>query len=63
VRSIAPQSAEMERYEGASHAYDTAGLQILELAQMPIRLTYEKSPRTRASRENSRIELDVRINA
>jgi hypothetical protein len=23
----------MERYEGASHAYETAGLQILELAQ------------------------------
>ena len=51
-RSITPQRAEMERYEGASHAnknQDSA-----ELRKMP------NSPRTGASRENSRIELDVR---
>ena len=37
----------MERYEGASHAYEAAGLQILELAQNAYS-SYYKNPREQA---------------
>ena len=51
---------EMERHELASQAYETAGLQILELAQTAFVLRCEKSARTGAFGENGRIELHVR---
>jgi hypothetical protein len=38
----------MERHEGASQAYETAGLQILELAQSAYSSYVTKSPREQA---------------
>ena len=40
--------AEMERHEGASQAYETAGLQILELAQSAYSSYVTKNPREQA---------------
>jgi hypothetical protein len=40
--------AEMERHEGASEAYETAGLQILELAQSAYSSYVTKNPREQA---------------
>ena len=40
--------AEMERHEGASQAYETAGLQILELAQSAYSSYVAKNPREQA---------------
>ena len=51
---------EMERHEVASEAHETAGLQILELAQTAYSSYVTKNPRRGASRENGRIELRVR---
>ena len=51
----------MERHEVASQAYETAGLQILELcAKCLFVVCYEESAPTGASRENSRIKLHLR---
>ena len=47
MRSITPQRAEMERYEGASHAYEAAGLQILEFAQNAYSSYVRKIPANR----------------
>jgi alpha-L-fucosidase len=52
--------AAMERHEGAGQAYETAGLQILELAKCLFVVRYEKCAGTGASRENRCIELHVR---
>ena len=52
---------EMERHEGASQAYETAGLQILELAQSAYSSYVTKNSREQARLvKNSRIELHVR---
>jgi hypothetical protein len=40
--------AEMERHEGASEAYETAGLQILELVQSAYSSYVTKNPREQA---------------
>jgi hypothetical protein len=52
---------EMERHEVASQAYETAGLQILELRTNRLFLVCcEKSSRTGAFDQNAGIELHVR---
>ena len=52
--------AEMERHDGASQAYETAGLQTLELARSAYTSDIRKDPHEQAPHENSRIELHVR---
>jgi hypothetical protein len=52
---------EMERHEVASQAYETAGLQILELAQTAYSSYVAKNPHEQARLiQNARIELHVR---
>jgi hypothetical protein len=52
--------SEMERHEVASQAYETAELQILELAHRLFLVCCEKLARTGAFDQNARIELNVR---
>ena len=52
--------AEIERPDGASQAYETAGLQTLELARSAYTSDIRKDPHAQAPHENSRIELHVR---
>ena len=47
--------AEMERHDGASQAYETAGLQTLELARSAYTSDIRKDPHEQAPHENSRI--------
>ena len=51
--------AEMERHDGASQAYETAGLQTLELARSAYTSDIRKDPHEQAPHENSRIQLHV----
>ena len=50
--------AEMERHDGAREAYETAGLQTLELARKAlIYVGHWKDPHEQAPHENSRIDF------
>ena len=51
--------AEMERHDGASQAYERAGLQALELARSDTS-DIRKHPHEQVPHENRRIELHVR---
>jgi len=51
----------MERHEGASEAYETGGLQILELAQSAYSSYVTKNPREQARLVKAVIELHVSI--